>query len=925
MSVSYTDTHDGLTSSEGMSLKSRALQPHLDPSFIPPGQVLVDHETLLGGGDLPRSTSRRGIWQSRNAVVAVKHLPSQASRAAIMDLVRQFQALEHNNVQKVLGALSSISGSTSLITPFYDNGNVLQYLGNHRDAVRLKLIHETAIGMAYLHSQDMIHGRLKPSNILVNNQNQACVADCGLYLFTSMPAPASYLSPEAWKGKISKQSDMYAFAMVIYAMYTMLEPWGFLPDTQIYQLVTRENERPDRPLHGDSPFPMTDFEWETVEAGWNAIASARPTFSEIVARISEHGQSDLTSLPHWPSQPTQSGSRESSRVSRPLLAPQADITRTDTMLTAPPAYSLGSREPSMIRGSHLSFSPPAVATVSTANLGITPVTFNHTTPAASRPLPSPPPSASATSPSFQTATLPSVDQVMSDATASTPHLRESRPSISPSSLPLSLGLTHQSVSSTIGPLRRVSPRAILPVMETSPGTPTRKPGFWGRSSTITVDAAKAIARMPHVSSLGGLLTGGERGVGSDDQLISPLPTLSSASPSAVNIALALHAEVEEGRSIEAIDHYLVMVRELISQSEKEVPKFITAGVVPTLITLVKSRASHRIGIEIVLKTLGMLANDPLSSNTISRTNTVDVLLEILKTSTNSDAVDLSIWCLSRLSRSADAAMGLVKKDLLPLLIQKGLGGSAATAQLTSWCLGNLVYNQPLADLLVSHGAVPAIVDQLRKTLNAGSAAQPDDFCAVLYVIARISRSIKIAKLLHESGAIEPLTSCFLSSEDPDVLMWCARAVGCLMRPNSADMAKILLEGGAARGLARLPQVIPSEAISPLEAFAFAIQRFSCAEWGSSTRMALVEAGVVDSLLAAVRTAADVPFPQVHIELACAVSLLGDVGGGSIRKEIVRAGGIDILKHVGENGSPKVSKACNMAVRSITGNLLTRNA
>jgi hypothetical protein len=114
-------------------------------------------------------------------------------------------------------------------------------------------------------------------------------------------------------------------------------------------------------------------------------------------------------------------------------------------------------------------------------------------------------------------------------------------------------------------------------------------------------------------------------------------------------------------------------------------------------------------------------------------------------------------------------------------------------------------------------------------------------------------------------------------------------------------------------------------VDPLASFAFAIQRLSCAEWGSSTRKALVEAGVVDSLLSALRTSAEFPNPQVHIELALAISFLGDVGGTSIRKEIVKAGGIEILKRVGAAGNTEVSKACNLAVTSITGNLWTRNA
>ncbi|KAG7094345.1 hypothetical protein E1B28_007945 [Marasmius oreades] len=66
--------------------------------------------------------------------------------------------------------------------------------------------------------------------------------------------------------------------------------------------------------------------------------------------------------------------------------------------------------------------------------------------------------------------------------------------------------------------------------------------------------------------------------------------------------------------------------------------------------------------------------------------------------------------------------------------------------------------------------------------------------------------------------------------------------------------------------------------------------------------------------------------QVHVELALAVSLLGDIGGVAIRKEIVNAGGIEILKAVANAGGPEeVRKACELAITSVTGNLFSRNA
>ncbi|KAG8993039.1 hypothetical protein FRB90_000805, partial [Tulasnella sp. 427] len=395
-------------------------------------------------------------------------------------------------------------------------------------------------------------------------------------------------------------------------------------------------------------------------------------------------------------------------------------------------------------------------------------------------------------------------------------------------------------------------------------------------------------------------------------------------PSAIIVAGALDAEITGGRKRELIDNYLEIIQQLATDSQRDAEKLITAGVVPTLIMLLKSRAMDGQGLDLVLKTLGILARDPLSANTIFRSNTSTTLLEIIDTSADEDSVALAIWCLSRLSRSAELAQQLIKSDLVSLLITKGLAGPISTATAASWCLGNLVYTDDLADTLASIPTVAqSLVDNLVHALSL-DPPHPEYTSSAIYPIARTSRTIKLAKLLSKSGCVDPLVRCLTMSNDPDVLMWSARAVGCLMRPNSADMSKTLLDAGAARGLARLPKVVPSENVRPLEAFAFTIQRFSIAEWGAGTRKALVEAGVVDSLLAALRTASDSTNSKAHIEIAVAISALGDVGGGDIRKEIVRAGGVDILKQVGKSKNKDVARACSMAVTSVTGNIWTRN-
>lgn len=409
------------------------------------------------------------------------------------------------------------------------------------------------------------------------------------------------------------------------------------------------------------------------------------------------------------------------------------------------------------------------------------------------------------------------------------------------------------------------------------------------------------------------------------------------------LAKALLAEVKEGRKRDVIDDYLDKARFLCLESTKEAQKLVTAGIVQTVLLLLQSRAIDGVGLEVVLATLGILASvssssslalvthlqyfrcDPITANTVYRTNTATVLVEIISSSDSEPIISLAIWCINRICRSAEVAASLVKLDLASILISKGLQGGPASARSSAWCLGNLAYTDALAQTLASYHLIIASIRYL-KLVSMAIDPLTEDICAAVYVIARLSRTISLSKQLIRAGCVPLVLHHLSNSEDPQILQWSARAVGCLMRPNGGDIAKTLMDAGSATALARMPRVLPSDVIEPLGSFAFAIQRFSSAEWGSGTRTTLVDAGVVDSLLAALRTAADTSvYPQVHIELALAISSLGDVGGSSIRKEIVKAGGIDILKRVGAAGRSDVAKACNLAVTTITGNLWTRNA
>ncbi|KAL5634064.1 hypothetical protein ACGC1H_006035 [Rhizoctonia solani] len=420
----------------------------------------------------------------------------------------------------------------------------------------------------------------------------------------------------------------------------------------------------------------------------------------------------------------------------------------------------------------------------------------------------------------------------------------------------------------------------------------------------------------------------------DDVAQSPT-TANSTSPSSPSsssqdgsIALATSRSLMKAVNNKADpDEVRRLVLEVVrmAQDEHMAKRLVDTGVIPHLITELKNSSPGELGVNNIVFALGLLSRDLLSAASILRPGTAERLIEISKGTESGPARACLAWCLGRMVQSDEIAMRLIEDGLPELLISWLIvSDDTNTHRYCAWTLGTLARNDTLVDTLVELDAIPALASHLNR-IATQSDSHPEDLCAALFAVARFARTIKLSKALAAAGSVEPMVQILTQTLDPGVLNWAARAIGCHMRPNSSDMARILLRAGAAKGLARLPDVVPTEETDALGSFAFAIARFSCAEWSAGTRKELVEAGVVDGLLRALRAAASVPAtnPQVHAELAFAISFLGDVGGSSIRKEIQESGGVDILRQLARQEPPDVRKACETAITSTTGNVFTR--
>ncbi|KZS97552.1 kinase-like protein [Sistotremastrum niveocremeum HHB9708] len=95
-----------------------------------------------------------------------------------------WSTLRHYNVLPFLGYCfyppDSDAPIFSLVSPWMRNGTLTLFLKANPKADRIKLLIDTVSGLSFLHSRGIVHGDLKPNNILVSDERIAVLADFGL-------------------------------------------------------------------------------------------------------------------------------------------------------------------------------------------------------------------------------------------------------------------------------------------------------------------------------------------------------------------------------------------------------------------------------------------------------------------------------------------------------------------------------------------------------------------------------------------------------------------------------------------------------------------------------------------------------------------------------------------------------------------------
>lgn len=126
------------------------------------------------------------------------------------------------------------------------------------------LVLPIAQALAYVHSQNIMHRDVKPTNILIGHGDWPLLSDFGIVKvaradrpvpLVSEPASAQYyMSPEqAQTVQVDGRSDIYSLGVVLYELVTGLRP--FRADTPLEVMMQHLNEMPESPCEINPSLP----------------------------------------------------------------------------------------------------------------------------------------------------------------------------------------------------------------------------------------------------------------------------------------------------------------------------------------------------------------------------------------------------------------------------------------------------------------------------------------------------------------------------------------------------------------------------------------------------------------------------------------------------------------------------------------------
>lgn len=223
-------------------------------------------EQLVGAGAFCKVY--RGKWSSHGAPIAIKFLKREcwSDPRTTRALAREYEILKdlvHPSLLRAHGWGTTPAGGFFLVTDFIAGGSLQELRERSPLSISqaLDLARMITEGIMAAHAAGVLHGDLKPANILMKSLSEPVLADFGFARWSHSPedvprgGTAPYLAPEqlsAAFGGITERTDVYGLGALLYDLLTGVPP----------MLAQTLPETIDRVLSNDGPVAASQLNWQ---------------------------------------------------------------------------------------------------------------------------------------------------------------------------------------------------------------------------------------------------------------------------------------------------------------------------------------------------------------------------------------------------------------------------------------------------------------------------------------------------------------------------------------------------------------------------------------------------------------------------------------------------------------------------------------
>lgn len=236
----------------------------IDDGDIPAGTRIGDYEIAerLGSGGMGHVYRARHLrLECDHAIKVLRGGEAKADERLLVE-ARHAAQLSHPNICKVY-QVGQFEGRPYLVMEFVHGLTLEQRLagGPLPFAAALRYAAQLADALIDAHGAGVIHGDLKPANIMVDGHGQVKVLDFGVArrvpaVDDPTPEPLAagtlrYMPPEALRGeKVDARGDLWSLGVVVYEMVAGVPPFQGGTTREVRSSILR-----DTPLPFDSTVP----------------------------------------------------------------------------------------------------------------------------------------------------------------------------------------------------------------------------------------------------------------------------------------------------------------------------------------------------------------------------------------------------------------------------------------------------------------------------------------------------------------------------------------------------------------------------------------------------------------------------------------------------------------------------------------------